>query len=411
MTTKYFKAVQAEILGHLDSARDIADAAERAGRDLTGDEIATVKHHLDQAKQLKPKLAKAKAEADKDAALDRQLGLLSADVGLLPEQDGPRFTGYTPTGAKRHPGHAWGKAVVKTASDGVRFKGVVANDVTLVDVPAPPIITLGQPVLSLRQLIPAVPTDGVYSYLRQTTRTFNAAPVAPGGLKPESVLETTLVNGRAVTIAHTTQPVPRQHLSDAAQLEAFISSELAWGWEREVENQVINGDGTGENLLGVANTSGVLTQAYAVNLITTTRKAITALENQGITPTGWALAPSDWEQIELSASTTGNLLLADSGSRVPVESAARRLWGYPVVASPAVAVGTGYLADWTGSTQLFMREEVNIRASEAVYDPDALGAGVGASDFQRNLVRYLAEGRVGFGVLRPSGVVKIDLSA
>ena len=50
------------------------------------------------------------------------------------------------------------------------------------------------------------------------------------------------------------------------------------------------------------------------------------------------------------------------------------------------------------------------RLVENVYDPNALGENEGASDFERNLVRFRGEGRWGFAVKRPRGVVKITLA-
>jgi HK97 family phage major capsid protein len=89
-----------------------------------------------------------------------------------------------------------------------------------------------------------------------------------------------------------------------------------------------------------------------------------------------------------------------------VDRAARKLWGLPVAVSSALSDGTGYLADFTGSTRLWQREAVIVDWSEAVYDTVAT-----ATDFQRNLVRFRAEGRFGFAVTRPLGVVEMDTAA
>ncbi|MPZ66127.1 MAG: hypothetical protein GEU83_11635 [Pseudonocardiaceae bacterium] len=94
----------------------------------------------------------------------------------------------------------------------------------------------------------------------------------------------------------------------------------------------------------------------------------------------------------------------------PVNRAARRLWGAPVVVSTSLAANTAYLVDFAGSTELHMRQDATVDWSENLYDPDALGAGVGASDWARNLIRWRAEMRAGFVVKRAAGVVKIDLT-
>jgi hypothetical protein len=48
--------------------------------------------------------------------------------------------------------------------------------------------------------------------------------------------------------------------------------------------------------------------------------------------------------------------------------------------------------------------------SETTDDPNALGAGVGASDFTRNVVRFRAEGRWCIAVTRPLAFVSIALA-
>jgi hypothetical protein len=58
-----------------------------------------------------------------------------------------------------------------------------------------------------------------------------------------------------------------------------------------------------------------------------------------------------------------------------------------------------------------VREDVTIDWSENLYDPDALGAGIGASDFERNMVRFRCEGRFGLAIKRPAGIVKITFAA
>jgi HK97 family phage major capsid protein len=251
---------------------------------------------------------------------------------------------------------------------------------------------------------------GQIRYPRHDVRSNQAAPVAPGGRKPVSDYALTPVEDSCKTIAHLSTPVQRQSLADAVTLQDFIQTEMFYGVERALEDEVINGDGTGQNLTGLAHTSGVQTVAYSTDLVTTTRKAVTALENQGLTGTSfWVMAPADFEAIELNLTDMGTYVMTEAGQAVPVESATRRLWSRSVVVSVSAPAGTAYLVD-AGSVRLYVREDANLSWSENVYDPDALGTGVGASDFERNLVRFRAEGGFGFGVLRPSGVVKVSLA-
>ena len=78
--------------------------------------------------------------------------------------------------------------------------------------------------------------------------------------------------------------------------------------------------------------------------------------------------------------------------------------------SDADTTGIAYLADFS-QMLLHIREEGRLDWSENIYDPNALGTGVGASDFQRNLLRFRFEGRFGLEIRRPSAIVEVDLTA
>lgn len=189
-----------------------------------------------------------------------------------------------------------------------------------------------------------------------------------------------------------------------------MDTELRLGLEDALENEIINGDGTGDRFTGLNAVSGTQLQVWSGDLLTTTRQAVTKLEVLGLNGSGWVFHPADWERIELAANATG-YQLTQAGQALPVERAYRRLWSVPVVLCTSVTVGTGWLADFTGSTTLKVREEAAIDWSENTYDPNALGTGDGASDFERNMIRFRCEGRFGFAVTRPAGVVKVSLAA
>jgi HK97 family phage major capsid protein len=107
------------------------------------------------------------------------------------------------------------------------------------------------------QIVREPPT---FAYLRQTTRTNNAAPVADGATKPTSVYGLTRAEDRLRVIAHLSEPINKYHLEDAADLRVFVDNELGYGLDLAVEQQLLSGDGTGENLRGILNTSGIQAQ-------------------------------------------------------------------------------------------------------------------------------------------------------
>jgi HK97 family phage major capsid protein len=256
--------------------------------------------------------------------------------------------------------------------------------------------------LTLRQLITNGQTSGdTVTYVRQGTITNNAAPVAEAtatsgssGVKPESAFALSVVSETVKTIAHWI-PATRRALSDAGQIRTLINSLLIYGLEEELEDQIMNGAGTGENFTGIVNTSGLTTQAYDTSLLKTTRKARTKVMTTGrAVPTAWAMNPADWESFDL---------LQDAENRYyfggPMVLGTPRLWGLPVVESEAITAGYAYVADWRLAV-LWDREQANILISDSHSD-----------FFIRNLIAILAEMRAAFGVLRPAAFVQADLTA
>lgn len=251
--------------------------------------------------------------------------------------------------------------------------------------------------MSLLDLIPAQVTSREFSYLSQTLRTNNAAPVAVGDLKPTSVFTLDRVEDRLSVIAHLSEPVDEFWLADNASLTQFLSDELIYGLRLAVEDQILNGDGLGENLTGLETVSGIQAQAFATDPVRTARAGLGRVELLGYQGSAYLLNPADWEVIETSVDADGRYQFDSSGA--PIDRATRRLWGVPVALSTSVTAGAGWLLS-EGSGRIYT-DGAGI----------AMKWGVSGDDFQRNQVRARCEGRFGFGVQRPSGVVKLDLTA
>jgi HK97 family phage major capsid protein len=358
----------------------------------------------------------ARVKGDREAMA--KISELGAGLGLDDDEWGGGHSGgsygagkYQPPRVKALGGSTWGATLVGKQQQAGGAKALTPSGTIAVTVPlAGEVVREGTPVLALRQLLPAVEnTTGHFAYMHQTLRDSQAATVAVGAVKPTSPFEASRVDDRVRTVAHLSEGVSRQDIADAPMLEEFLDAELRLGLETALENEIINGDGstTGglDRFVGLANTSGVQTQAWDTNELVTTRRAITKLEVLSLPAGAFVVSPTDWERIELLADNEASYYLGG-----PVNRAARRLWGTPVAVSTSLAANTAYLVDFAGSTELHLRQDPIVDWSENLYDPDALGAGVGASDWARNLIRWRAELRAGFVVKRPAGVVRIDLT-
>lgn len=439
MSTALMEQLRKELADTLAPARNIAAKAEAEKRDFTDEERAQVVAAVKNSEPIKARIDQARADND----LTKQLGDIGDGISFEPGTK----SGNQPTEGLWTPrkGETVGQAFVKSDayrtlikqanngrfSDRQRIQsdpfGAKALITGLSDTSAGALVEsdqrglqvgldLFQRPLTLRRLVTnGNTTSDTIEYVRVTSITNNAAPVAEatssaaptapggagalvnvagGGYKPESALALAKVSTTVKTIAHWI-PATKRALADAGQVRTLIDQFLRYGLEEELEDQIMNGDGSGENFEGIANVSGTQAQAWDNDLLTTTRKARTKVRIVGrSTPTAYVMNPADWERIDL---------LQDNEARYyfggPQRLGQPTLWGLPVVECEAVPAGVGYVADWRKAV-LWDREQANISATDSHAD-----------FFIRNLVAILGEMRAGFGVLQPSAFVEIDLTA
>lgn len=223
-------------------------------------------------------------------------------------------------------------------------------------------------------------------------------------LKPHTSLQLQPAQAPIRTIAHY-EVAHRNTLSDEPQLQSIIDTELLYGLRLMEDDQLLNGDGTGENILGILRTPGV--QQYpgvpipspspvlsTDTYVDAIRRAATRVMLAYYEPTGIVVHPFDWERMELTKTTQGEYVVAVN---VAI-GAQKRLWQMPVIASPAMAQGTALVGAFGLGAKVYDREQSNIRVAEQHADL-----------FLRNAVAILAEERVGLTVSRPESFVKIDL--
>lgn len=443
--------MKAQIRAKLLAARDIADASEKANRDMTGEERIQVQNLMKEATELRTKFQSREQDDELRKSLSdlAGVGLMEpgskdkrTPSGLIEADLGKKSMGqYFVESAiwdhfqKQNNGHFGEKTRIQT--DALGFKNMLQPKgrgakalVTSGDTSAGAYIQdqwigpvsgleLFQRPLTIRDLV----TNGTTSsdtveYARVTAITNNAAPVAEatssalptapggagalvpnagGGYKPESAFTTERQTAVVKTIAHWI-PATKRALSDASQIMTLIDNFLEYGLEEELEDQMISGDASGENFDGIGHVSGTQSQAWDTDLFTTTRKAKTKVRVIGrARPNGYALNPADVERLDLLQDNEGRYYF---GGPVGVGTSSQTgLWGLPVIESEAVPAGVGYVGDWTKAI-LWNRQQASISITDSHAD-----------FFVRNLVAILAEMRAAFGVIQPSAFVEIDLTA
>lgn len=417
------------------AARETAEKADREGRALTDAERTDYDQHMAKGRDLLEQIKVAKRDAevlDQAKSLAQEIGGYAVD-----DVEGQKDAG-TPTQRVKN----LGLEVVSSPQFKAMMKGFTNSDGTVripdrTQVKSDPIhvkslftgasgtsagafVTpeqtgiiemLGRRPLTIRDLISVRrTTSDTVEYVCQTAHTNAAAPVPEaqsaaaidgttvtnviGGLKPEGSWAFERVSTSVKTIAEWV-PVTKRALADAAQLEDLIRDELAADLAETEENQILLGDGVGENMTGILSTSGIQKQAFDTDVFVSVRRAITKARTVGrVVPNGVVMNPLDVETVDLARETGGRFYGAG-----PFAMGPRTLWSLPIVESEGVPAGTAIVGDFAKAI-LWDREDATVTFSDSHAD-----------FFIRNLVAVLGEERAAFGVTRPSAIVQTDVAA
>lgn len=256
----------------------------------------------------------------------------------------------------------------------------------------PGIITPPQRLLTIRDLLAeGRTTSNAIDYVQETGFTNAAAPVAEGAQKPESSLEFTLHSAPVRTLAHWVQ-ASTQVLADVPQLQSYIDTRLRYGLELVEEDQILAGDGTGQNLLGLipqATAFDVSRKRVGDTRIDIVRRAMTQVRIAQYRADAIVLHPSDWEEIELTKTDQGAYIWAN-----PRGLLGPTLWGLPVVDTTAVDEGEFMVGAFKLAAEVWDRQDATVDVSTEDRD-----------NFIKNMVTIRAEERLALTVFRPEALI------
>ena len=278
-----------------------------------------------------------------------------------------------------------------------------------------PIVTPPTRTKRVRDLFPTrTTTAAVIEYFRQLGFTSagggvnNASSVAERvgnafGAKPQSGMTFVGEQAPVRTLAHW-EAAHRNVLADEPQLRSIIDNELMYGLRLLEDDQILNGNGSGENLRGVLQTSGIqdynwsegATLPVKDSKADAIRRAATLSFLSYYEPTGVVMHPNDWEDIELTKDDNGQYLVAVSVAM----GGEPKIWRLPIIDTPAMAEGTALVGAFGTGAQLYDREQASIRISEQHAD-----------FFVRNAIVVLAEQRLALAVKRPEAFVKVTFDS
>lgn len=245
---------------------------------------------------------------------------------------------------------------------------------------------------TIRDLImPGRTNSNAIEYVRESGFQNMAEMVAEGAAKPQSDLSFELVTTAVRTLAHWFR-ASKQVLADIPLLQSYINGRAIYGLKYVEEQQILAGDGTGQNLLGIIPQATDFDAALRVvgdTKIDTLRRAILQVRIAEYRATGIVLNPKDWADLELQKDSTGAYIwvnVQDGGQQ--------RMWRLPVIDTNAITSGEFLVGAFDMGAQVFDREDANVEVSTE-----------DADNFTKNMVTIRAEERLALAVYRPESFV------
>jgi hypothetical protein len=355
----------------------------------------------------------AAAKADLDGLSDAIVEYRSERVraGLDEEGGSPSLLARISRGSGSEGAERRGRMWAADTSDRLRAMGGEARAVVsgsldvpvLLDIPPVPIPFPKRLIDVLGNRMQLESPGLAYEYYQQQApRVNNAAPVPDLGTKPVSQLTVAAVQDRCRVVATLSDYVPARIWWNFDSINAWLYTQLYGCVLDEIEDQVIHGDGSGENMVGILHTTGTTAIAFNTDMPTTLRGAISAMQTLGEEPTAWCLNPADAQGIDLTRwGSAGGFLSGgyenDTGERYGTSANVFGPDSIARVITPHLPAGTALLADFS---QLLLVFQQYMRLDIDAY-----------SGFATNSVRFRAESFVGVGVIRPQAFAVVDLGA
>ena len=241
-----------------------------------------------------------------------------------------------------------------------------------------------------------------YRYLVEGPVTGGPDAVAEGGLKPELSGVFTEKTEALGKIAGWTKESD-ELIEDFPLLKSVVDGRLVTRLTLKEEQQLLNGSGTGANLLGLLNRSGIQTLAQGDDSVAdAVFKATTKIQTATYLNADFVVIhPSDYETLRLSKDGNGQYFGGGfftgpygNGGVMAMPG----LWGLRTVVTAAIAPKT-ILVGSSQASQLFRKGGVRVDVANQNED-----------DFIHDLVTVRAEVRELLAVYYPAANVKITLT-
>ena len=232
--------------------------------------------------------------------------------------------------------------------------------------------------------------------------------VAEGAAKPQlHVVDPTMTTDVLKKIAGWIK-LTDEMTEDLDFFVSEINQRLLYELAKFEEAQLLNGNGTGSNVLGLLNRVGVQTEATGTVASGDTGadalfRAMTKVQTGGGEDAdGIILHPTDYQNLRLAKDANkqyygGGYFAGQYGSGTLQDQPP--VWGLRTVVTPAITAGTALVGAFGTAATVYRKGGVRVESTNSH-----------ASDFTSNLVTVRAEERVALAVRRPSAFVKVTVT-
>jgi HK97 family phage major capsid protein len=242
--------------------------------------------------------------------------------------------------------------------------------------------------LNLLDVVPMVPvTTETVEYVYEETFTNAAVETAEGDAAGEGVSTWNKTSVTCVWVPFSI-PATKQILTDEPRMQAFLQNRLLYGVKARLQNQLINGNGQGENLKGITYWPSILTHRsgadsdYPFDVV---HKAMTAVRIQTYgmyEPQVLLVHPNDLELMTLAKDGMDRYYYGG-----PQADTTRPVWGMTPISHPDISQGSPIVCD-INACECYVREDVNLSVTDSHAD-----------NFTKGIIQFLAQGRFAFAIL------------
>jgi HK97 family phage major capsid protein len=387
------------------------ELAEKAKTDagLTAEESTEFKGKVAEAKDLKERIARA----EESQALVAELGgLADHEEKETPEQRGTKTLGDA---FVKHVGDTKRSLKQRGTIEGPEFKAATDTQVTGGTESNPIGVLLTQVDRTIvspyrRPMVTDLLGSGSISgqaitYFVEGAREGNFTTVGEATQKPQlHYVNPTPVTDRLKEIAGWIR-LSDDMVDDLDFLVSEINTRLLYDLSLVEEGQLLNGDGTGNNLLGVLNRSGLQTAASANrtdNADVIFRAAMAIQTVTGLSADGLVIHPTDYQALRLTKDDNGQYFgggfFAGQYGNGGIEWQPP-VWGLRTVVTPAVPAGAPVVGAFKQATTVYRKGGVRVESTNSHQD-----------DFTNDRITIRAKERLALAVRRPSAIVKVTLS-